>query len=62
MNIAPHKAYKRFMSEISESIKNKPSRPKSSGDFKYIIIPPHQEDDKLVDNYEKKLSILKTSY
>lgn len=39
------------MSEISKSIKNnKPSRPKSNGDFKYIIIPPQQEDDKLVDN------------
>lgn len=51
MNIAPHKAFKRSMSEISKSIKNnKPSRPKSNGDFKYIIIPPQQEDDKLVDN------------
>ena len=57
MNIAPHKAYKRSVSEISESIKNnKPSRTKSSDDCRYMVISPHQEDNKLVDNYKKKHS------
>lgn len=59
MNIVPHK---RSMFEISESIdNNKPSCPRSSGDFKHIVLPSHQKDNKLVDNYEKP-SILKASY
>lgn len=64
MNIAPRKAYKRSTFEISKSVKNnKPSSPRSSGDFKCIVVfPSHQKDSKLVDNYEKKLSILKASH
>lgn len=54
MNIMPHKAYKRSRSEISKSIKsNKPSCTKSRDDFRYMVISPHREDNKLVDSYKK---------
>lgn len=54
MNIAPHKEHKRPPSEIFKSIENnKPRHPRSSGDFKYIVLfPSHQKQNKLVDNYE----------
>jgi hypothetical protein len=56
MNIAPHKAQERSMFKICKSTENnKPSRPRSRGDFQCIVIfPSHQKDSKLVDNYEKK--------
>lgn len=60
MNMAPHKAHKRAMLEISKTIKPVAQGAVVTADT-LLFFPSQQKDNQSVDNYERP-SILKAGY